>query len=133
MLLASWKQPYILMMLGWFRNIWIFTSRVNWSVISSYRSRLFSITFKAHTKFEYRSRTKYTRPYFPFPNYLIFTKSSTLTLRGFLGGMGMSLSPGSCIRLLLSKVGSTIRLRFMSPLLTLLRKEGACRGSSLRS
>ena len=51
MLSLSSKQPYILMMLGWERKFWIFTSLINWSIISYYLRIDFSITFKAQMKF----------------------------------------------------------------------------------
>ena len=39
------------MMLGWERKFWIFTSLINWSIISYYLRIDFSITFKAQMKF----------------------------------------------------------------------------------
>ena len=41
------------------------------------------MTFKAQIKPVYFYLTRYTRPYFPFPNYFIRIKSSTDILRGF--------------------------------------------------
>ena len=67
------------MMFGWFKNIWIFSSLMNCSVISYFINRLFSITFRAHMNPVYLSLTRDTLPYLPFPNSFILSKSWTLT------------------------------------------------------
>lgn len=62
-------------MFGWFKNDWIFNSRVNCSVIYSYNNNRFYMIFNAQMKFVFLSRAKKTCPYFPEPRSLIFSKS----------------------------------------------------------
>ncbi len=65
-------------MCGWFRNIWIFSYRMNCSVIYSYFSICFYITFRAQMKEVVFYCTRSTFPYLPTPSSDIFSKSARL-------------------------------------------------------
>lgn len=100
MLAISSKYPYILMTFGWFKNNWILSSRMNCSVISYSLSRLFWIILMAQTKLVIFSLTKNTFPYFPWPSYLIFSKSEMENVLYFFFNVkffAQSAYPGSIV------------------------------------
>lgn len=72
----SSKHPNILMMLGWFKYIWIFTSLMNWSTISSSIRVAFSMILRAQTKPLFFYWAKKTLPYLPLPTFFIKRKLS---------------------------------------------------------
>lgn len=127
MLTESSKQPYIFIMFGWFKNICIFTYRVNWSVIYYSCNSFFSIIFRAHINPVDFYRAKKTRPYLPWPSYFILVKLLTVI---FFLVVGRNSFNGSKF-LLISKVGSTIILLFKS-FFPLFKKEGTVLLGSFR-
>jgi len=118
------------MMFGWLRNIWIFTSRMNWSVIYYSWSNFFSITLRAQINPVYFYLARYTLPYLPFPSYFNLVKSSTITFLGLVlevqGIYFVIVSSRAKWALFDSKVGSITWLLFNSGPLYLFKKEGIC-------